>query len=85
MSKQQYTTAFVIAGLIAILAIGLVATFGSTVPQAAADPRFPQPEFHCQGNPHSPGEEQSGNPHDFPGQGNPHDDVECTLNPHSPR
>jgi hypothetical protein len=100
MSKQQqrYTSkAFVMAGLIAILASAalVVAIVGSTIPQASADPRFPVSKHqaeetgntlqHCQGNPHSPGEEQSGNPHDVPDpfasngeQGNPHDDEECT-------
>ena len=85
MSKQQYMTAFVMAGLISILAIGLVATVGSTVPQAAADPRFPQPEYHCDHNPHS--DEPTGNPHDagLNDKSNPHDNAECTLNPNSPK
>jgi hypothetical protein len=87
MSKKQqrYTSnAFVMAGLIAILASAalVVAIVGSTIPQASADPRFPPQEFHCFGNPHSGA--QTGNPHDIEifgssgAQKNPHDDVECT-------
>ena len=91
MSKQQYPTPFVMAGLIAILASAvLVVTVGSTIPQASADPRFPQPEFHCFGNPHS--DEPTGNPHDIGinDKSNPHDQLrseggECELNPHSPK
>jgi hypothetical protein len=94
MSKQQqrYTNnAFVMAGLIAILTSAvLVVTVGSTVPQAAADPRFPisqhQAEeedsirYHCQGNPHS--DEPTGNPHDVGEPDSPFTSNSEQQNPH---
>ena len=57
---------------------------------AFADDRYPQPEYHCYGNPHS--DIPTGNPHD-PGindKSNPHDLLienggECELNTHSPK
>ena len=69
--------------VLSVVAVSLMVS--TTIPAALADPRFPQPEYHCQGNPHS--DEPTGNPHD-PGindKSNPHDNVECTLNPHSPK
>jgi hypothetical protein len=92
MSKKQQrnaSNAFVIAGLLVVATTMAVAALASSnailIPSAYADDRFPQPEYHCQGNPHS--DEPTGNPHDagINDKSNPHDNVECTLNPNSPK
>jgi hypothetical protein len=88
--QQQYTSnAYVIAGLVvatmAMAATALASSNAILIPSAFADDRFPQPQWHCQGNPHS--DEPTHNPHD-PGlndKSNPHDDKECTINPNSPK
>lgn len=75
---------------VVLAAIAVVTSMGSAIPAAFADPRFPQPEFHCDGNPHS--DEPTGNPHDvgINEHSNPHDLLvenggECEPNPHSPK